>query len=84
MAFKFIGTSVVLQRKHKDYTGTSRVKAHFFESSSRENIIIKCFDEGFRQMTRTKPVIMNHETFNKLPPEPEAKADRVLKLMGWE
>ena len=83
MKLKFIGTSVILERKHKNYA-TRRVKAHFFESPNRENVVIKSYSEEFHKLTKAKPIVMNRENFDKLPREPEAKANHVLKLMGWE
>lgn len=83
MKLKFIGTSVILERKHENYA-PRRVKAHFFESPNGQNVVIKSYSEEFHKLTKAKPIVMNLDNFNKLPREPEAKAAHVLKLMGWE
>ncbi len=83
MGLKFISTTVVLERKHENYA-RQRVKAHFFESPNRENVVIKTYSEEFHKLSKAKPVVMNRENFEKLPRDPEAKANHALKLMGWE
>ena len=83
MKLKFIGKSVSLERKHKNYA-PRRVKAHFFESPNGQNVVIKSYSEEFHKLTKAKPIVMNLDNFNKLPREPEAKADHVLGLMDWK
>lgn len=83
MKLKFIGKTMILERKHENYA-PRRVKAHFFESPNGENVVIRSYSEEFHRLTKTKPIVMNRDNFNKLPFEPEAKAAHVLGLMGWK
>lgn len=84
MGLKFIGTSVILERKHDLYKGSKRVKAHFFQSPNGENIVIKTFNDEFHKLSKAKSIVMTSKKFSNLPDEAEAKADRLLKMMGWE
>ncbi|MCK5663698.1 MAG: hypothetical protein KAI17_09435 [Thiotrichaceae bacterium] len=82
MSLKFIGKSVILERRHDKYKLPRRVKAHFFESPNG-NIVLRAFNDEFHCLSKTASVVMNREKFEQLPKEPEAKADKILRIMGW-
>lgn len=84
MKLEFLETSIVLERKHEIYKGSRRVKAHFFLSENGENVVIKSFNDEFHKLAKVKPVIITKTAFNDLPGDPEAKANRVLTMMGWK
>lgn len=83
MKLKFLETSIVLERKHAVYKGDRRVKAHFFLSENGGNVVIKSFTDEFHKLAKVKPAIITKAAFDELPRDPEAKANRVLTMMGW-
>jgi len=83
MGLKFIGTSVILERKHELYPAVQLVKVGFFQSPNTENVVMKVYGECFNKMRKSKRIVMSRENFDKLPADPEAKASQVLAMMGW-
>ena len=65
MGLKFLGTSVILERRHEQYDLARRVKAHYFESPNK-NVVLKTFNDEFHRLTKSQTVTMSRARFDEL------------------